>query len=99
MSRLVDEERVLDAGQRLHLVEVGADRLAAKHRTLVEDGEQRALRLEVDAEGRLAGDDGGVVDAMDRFADDLEVLRILVRGLDGVGRGAGMAATRDASDA
>ncbi len=85
-SRRVDDERVLDARQRLHLVEVGADRLAAKHRTLLEHREQRARRLDVDAEGRLAGHDGGVVDALDRLADDLEVLRILVRGLDGVGR-------------
>ncbi len=79
----VDDERVLDARQPLHLVEIGADRLAAKHRTLIKDREQRPRRLDVDAERRLAGHDGGVVDALDRLADDLEVLRILVRGLDG----------------
>ena len=83
----VDDERVLDARQPLHLVEVGADGLAAKHRTLVEDREERTRRLDVDAERRLAGHDVGVVDALDRLADDLEVLRILVGGLDGLDRG------------
>ena len=48
--RRVDDERVLDARQPLHLVEVGADRLAAEHRTLLEHREQRARRLDVDAE-------------------------------------------------
>ena len=64
--RGLDEERVLDAGQPLHLVEVGADRLAAKHRALLEDREEHSRRLDVDAEGRLAGHDGDVVDALDR---------------------------------
>ena len=62
-SDAVDDERVPDAGQRLDLVQVGADDLAAEHRALLVHRLQHARQREVDAEQRLAGDDRQVVDA------------------------------------
>ena len=50
LARGLHDERVLDARQFLDLVEVGADRLAAEHRALLEDGVQRPFGRDVDAE-------------------------------------------------
>ena len=46
------------------------------------DRVERAFGRLVDAEARLAGHDVEVVDAADPLADDLEVARVLERGLD-----------------
>jgi len=71
--RALDHERVLHARERLDAVEVGAHDLAAVDGTFRVGGVEHARQLLVDAEKGLAGDDGGVVDAADAGAEDLEL--------------------------
>ncbi len=73
---LIDDERVLHAGLRLHLVEIRARRLAGEHRTLHVARVQHSRHRDVDAEHRLSGHDVPHVDAGHARADDLEVLRV-----------------------
>jgi hypothetical protein len=93
----LDDERVLDAGQRLELLDVRARDLRPEHRRLLVDRVQHPRQLHVDAEQRLAGDDLPVVDPARELADDLVVLRVLERHARG--RGHGQVAAFSASDA
>ncbi len=65
----------------LDLVEVGGFDFAAKDGALLDRGVEHAGQRDIDAEERLAGDDGGGVDAGLRLADDGVVLRVFERDL------------------
>ena len=82
LPRRLDDERVLDARQLLDLVEVGADDLPAEDVALHQHRMEHVRKRDVDAEDRATRHDVQVVDAADPLADDLEVPRILERGLD-----------------
>ena len=90
----LDDERVLDARQLLDLVEVGADDLPAEDVALHQHRVEHVGERDVDAERRTTRHDVQVVDAADPLADDLEVARVLERGLDGGGFRHGQARRR-----
>ncbi len=81
----LDDKRVAHARQGLDRFKVGADYLAAERRTLFEHRVEHARQLHVDAEERLAGDDGGVVHAAHPRAQQFVVLGILQDHAGGVG--------------
>ena len=85
LPRRLDDERVLDARQLLDLVEVGADDLPAEDVALHQHRMEHVGKRDVDAEHRTTRHDVQVVDAADPLTDDLEVARVLERGLDGGG--------------
>ena len=72
-----DDERVLHAGQRLDLFDIGAGCLATEDRALFECRVKHARHRDIDAEQWLAGDNLVIVDARYGLADDTEVFRIL----------------------
>ena len=94
LPRRLDDERVLDARQLLDLVQVGADDLPAEDVALHQHRMEHVRKRDVDAEDRATRHDVQVVDAADPLADDLEVPRILERGLDGGGFRHGQARRR-----
>ena len=85
LPRRLDDEGVLDARQLLDLVEVGADDLPPEDVALHQHRMEHVGERDVDAEDRTTRHDVQVVDAADPLADDLEVARVLERGLDGGG--------------
>ena len=85
LPRRLDDERVLDARQLLDLVQVRADDLPAEDVALHQHRMEHVRKRDVDAEDRTTRHDVQVVDAADPLADDLEVARLLERGLDGGG--------------
>ena len=62
-----------DAGELLDGVEVGGLYLAAVDGRLLDDGVKHSGDGDIDAEERLAGDDGVVIDVGLRLAEDAEV--------------------------
>ncbi len=79
VGRSLDDERVLHAGHRLDLIEIGRSDLRTEDGRLLIHRPQHAGHGEVDAEHRFAGRDRGSVYAAHRLADDLVVLWILQR--------------------
>ncbi len=84
---LIDDERVLHAGLRLHLVEIRARRLAGEHGALHVARVQHSRHRDVDAEHRLSGHDVPHVDAGHARADDLEIFRVFQLHRREIGRG------------
>ena len=82
----VDDEGVAHAGQRLDLVQVGADRLAAQHRAFLIGRIQHPRQLDVDAEQRLAGQERNIVDAADPGAEQFVVRRVFQQHLFRIGQ-------------
>ena len=60
VADLLHDEAVDDAGQRLDLVDVGRDDLAAEDRAFLEVGVLHARHVDVDAEDGLAAHDLGL---------------------------------------
>ncbi len=82
----VNDERVAHAGLILYDADIGADDLAAEHRTFLEHGVKHARHRHIDAEQWLSGDDLRIVHAALRVADDREVARVLQRYRCEIGR-------------
>ena len=75
--RAFNDEAVADAGQGADFVDVGGSDFAGKDGALLEDSIEHAGNFEIDAIWEFAGDDGGIVHAARRSADDFVVFRIL----------------------
>ena len=58
-AQIIEEKSIAHAGQFFHLIEVGADGLAAENRAFHIRGVKHARQLLVNAKERLAGDDFG----------------------------------------
>jgi hypothetical protein len=80
-----DDERVLDAAQRLHVIEIRRRGARADRRRFRERGEQHARDALIDAEQRLSAHELRVVDSGDTRAEQAEVLLRLQRDARGVG--------------
>ena len=77
----VDHQHLAHARHLLYLVEVGGFDFAAKDRALLDRGVEHARQRDIDAEERLAADDGVGVDAGLRLANDGVVFRVFERDL------------------
>jgi hypothetical protein len=86
-GRVVDLQRALHAGHAGDLRLVEARELAAEHRRLLDRGVQHARKLEVDTVDFLAVHLVRGVQAHDRLAGDLPVLRVLQLDALRIGRG------------
>ena len=73
----VNGEGVADAGLGFDFVEIGAEKFTCIDGAFFVDGIQHAGNFEVDAVERFSGDDGRVVDAVNRLADDFVIFGIL----------------------
>ena len=75
----VDHQDLAHARHLLYLVEVGGFDFAAKDRALLDRGVEHARQRDIDAEERLAADDGVGVDAGLGLANDGVVLGVFER--------------------